>query len=338
MPKETPPNLLQKSDPRSAKGFGEASQPFVLSKGELSNKFRILKPEEVEKLGLTKNKPKSLERKRETGVSIEQAKEILGEDVLGPEAIQVTFGFTPEDTPPIPFSIEELERAKELNQFLELRVDRTADGKPLDMNKMHELLQPEFTTGNKGKILNSYGQDNSWYKNEDFLKDVPRASWVLVSKDVIPNSLSKNFLQQTEVIANYLKTDIFSAKGGSASGGKDQEMPEAYKEAIEEFEAKKASIQAILTSNWQEAAKQLSELKINQLTRQLPVETMYDFLMYFKNNGKRLLESKYTCTYRRDSGGRLVGFGGSDADGARVYRWAPDIVDVLLGVAFSRSL
>ena len=107
---------------------------------------------------------------------------------------------------------------------------------------MHELLQPEFTTGNKGKILNSYGQDNSWYKNEDFLKDVPRASWVLVSKDVIPNSLSKNFLQQTEVIANYLKTDIFSAKGESASGGKDQEMPEAYKEAIEEFEAKKASI------------------------------------------------------------------------------------------------
>ena len=317
MPKETPPNPLQKSE-----------QPFVLSKGELSKKFRILTPAEVEKLGLTKNKPKSPERKRETGVSIEQAKEILGEDVLGPEAVEATFGFSPEDIPPIPFSVQELERAKELNQFLELRVDKTADGEPLDMVKMHGLLQPEFTAANQGKILNSYGQDNSWYRNEDFLKDVPRASWVLVSKDVIPSSLSKNFLQQTEVIANYLKTDIF----------KDQEIPEAYKEAIEEFEAKKAGIQAILTSDWQEAAKQLSELKLNQLTRQLPVETMYDFLMYFKNNKKRLLESKYTWTYRRVSDGRLVRFGLADAVGANVYRWTPDDADGYLGVAFSRSL
>lgn len=317
MPKETPPNPLQRSD-----------QPFVLSKGELSKKFRILKPEEVEKLGLTKTKPKSPERKRETGISIEKAKEILGEDILGSEAIEATFGFSPKDIPPIPFSVEELERAKELNQFLELRIDKTADGQPLSMEKMHELLQPEFTANNKGKILNSYGKADSWYKSEAFLKDTPRVSWVLVSKDVIPNSLSKNFLQQTEVIASYLKTDIF----------KDQEMPEVYKEAIEEFEAKKAGIQAILTSNWQEAVKQLSELKINQLTRQLPVETMYDFLMYFKNNKKRLLEGKYTWTYRRASGGRLVGVGGFDAGGAGVDRWAPDGALDGLGVAFSRSL
>ncbi len=317
MPKETPPNPLQKSD-----------QPFVLAKGELSKKFRILRPEEVEKIGLTKNKPKSPEKRKESGVSLEQAREILGEDVLGAEAVEATFGFSPEDIPPIPFSVKELERAKELNQFLELRIDKTADGQPLDMNKMHELLQPEFTRNNQGKILNSYGQADSWYKNEDFLKDFPRASWVLVSKDVIPNSLSKNFLQQTEVIANYLKTDIF----------KGQEMPEVYKEAIEEFEAKKVGIQAILSSNWQEAAKQLSELKINQLTRQLPVETMYDFLMYFKKSGKRLLESKYTWTYRRASAGLLVLFGSSAADGARVSRWAPDFAFGSLGVAFSRSL
>jgi len=115
-------------------------------------------------------------------------------------------------------------------------------------------------------------------------------------------------------------------------------MPEVYKEAIDEFEAKKAGIQAILTSNWQEAAKQLSELKINQLSRQLPVETMYDFLMYFKNNKKRLLKSKYTWTSRRDSGGKLVGFGDADAAGAGVGRWTPDRVGGSLGVAFSRSL
>ena len=306
----------------------QPNQPLVLPKGELSKKFRILTPAEVEKLGLTKNKVKSPEKRKEIGVSIEQAREILGQDVLGPEAVETTFGFMPEDIPPIPFSIEDLEKAKELDQFLELRVDKTFNGNPLDMNKMHELLQPDFTANNQGKILNSYGKADSWYKNEDFLKDVSRASWVLVSKDVIPNSLNQNFLQQTDVIANYLKTDIF----------KDQELPEVYKEAIKEFEAKKAGIQVILTSNWQEAAKQLSELKINQLTRQLPVETMYDFLMYFKNNKKRLLESKYTWTYCRASGGGLVRVGNFDSGGVDVSSYTPGYSVDFLGVSFSRSL
>ncbi|KKT51935.1 MAG: hypothetical protein VE96_C0023G0002 [candidate division Kazan bacterium GW2011_GWA1_44_22] len=325
MPKETLPNQLQKSDPLRHSS-SEASQPIVLPKGELFAKFRILTPAEVEKLGLTKKK-KIQEQKDKTAVLTEQAKEILGKDMLGPEAVNATFGFSPEAIPPIPFSIEDLERAKELNQFLILRVDKTADGTPLDIHKMHGLIQPEFTAKNQGKILNSYEESSSWYKNEDFLRDIPRASWALVSKDVIPNSLNIDFLQQTEIMANYLKTDVF----------KDRELPEAYKEAIEEFETKKAGIQAILANNWQEAAKQLSELKINQLTRQLPVEAMYDFLMYFKNNSVRLLESKYTWTLRRASGGRLVNFGRAAADGANVSIWAPDGTNGNLGGAFSRS-
>ena len=318
MPKELPPNPLTKSD-----------QPFVLAKGELSKKFRILKLDEVEKLGLVKKaKPEKRRENKEGEVSLGQAQEIMGADFLGAEAVEKTFGFMPEDVPPIPFSASELERARELNQFLELRIDKTADGQPLNMEKMYKLLQPEFTAGNNGRILNSHGKADSWYKSESFLKDTPRASWVLVSKDVIPDSLSKNFLQQTEVITNYLKNEVF----------KGQELPDVYKEAVEEFEAKKAGIAAILTSNWQEAAKQLSELKINQLTRQLPVETMYDFVMYFKNNKKRLLEGKYTWTYRRASAGGLVLVGYFASGGASVGLWTPADVGGIRGVVFSRSL
>ena len=117
MPKETLPNQLQKSDPLRHSS-SEASQPIVLPKGELFAKFRILTPAEVEKLGLTKKK-KIQEQKDKTAVLTEQAKEILGKDMLGPEAVNATFGFSPEAIPPIPFSIEDLERAKELNQFLD---------------------------------------------------------------------------------------------------------------------------------------------------------------------------------------------------------------------------
>ena len=311
---------------RFSNPISQPEQPFVLSEGEISKKFRILTPEEVEKLGLSK-KSKSPERKTGKEVTIEQAMEILGEDVLGPEAIEITFGFKPEEIPSIPFTIEDLERAKELGQFLELRVDQTSDGKPLNMGNMFDMLQPEFTAQNQGRILNSYGKSDSWYKNEDFLKDVPRARWVLISKDVIPNSLSKNYLQQTEVIASYIKNEVF----------KDKELPDVYQEAIDEFESKKAGIQSVLSSYWKEAAKQLSELKINQLVRQLPVENMYDLVMYFKNNKKRLLEGKYTWTSRRASSGKLVSVGHFDSDGASVAYWTPGSVNGRLGVSFSRS-
>jgi len=268
---------------------------------------------------------KSKERKPETpGLTVERAQEIMGADFLGSEAVKKTFGFAPEVIPALQFSESDLERAKELNQFLILRVDKTADDKPLTMQEINTMLEKKIADEGKGKIL--YNTD--WYKNEDFFtKDTPRLSWALVSKAEIPNSISKSFLQQTEAIVNYLKTDIF----------KDQEMPQEYTEAMEEFEAKKAEIDALISSDWQEAAKQLSELKINQLTRQLPVEVMYDGLVYLQNNGSRLMESKYTWTFRRASGGGLVSFGSAGAAGALVYHWTPDATNDNLGVAFSRS-
>ena len=52
-----------------------------------------------------------------------EAKEILGEDFLGPEEVKEVFGITIEEVPAIPFSQAELERAKELGQQLILQVE-----------------------------------------------------------------------------------------------------------------------------------------------------------------------------------------------------------------------
>ena len=272
---------------------------------------------------------KSPERKKEAvGLTVERAQEIMEADFLGPDAIEKTFGFMPEVIPTLPFSEGDLERAKELNQFLVLRVNQTADGKPLTMKEINKMLEKQIKKEGKGKIL----FDTDWYKNEAFFtKDTPKLSWVLVSKAEIPDSTSKNYLQQTEQITDYLTNAVF----------KDMDLdkvPPEYAEAMDEFEAQKAEIAGLITSNWQEAALRLSNLKINKLTRQSPVEALYDFLMYLQNNNSRLMENKYTWTYRRDSAGELVNFGYSAADGARVSRWTPDSVYGYLGVAFSRSL
>ncbi len=268
---------------------------------------------------------KELREKGEFKNQIEDAKELYGEDFLGPEAVKGTWGveLSDDEIPDIQFSEEELKRAKELGQFLILRIDKAPDGQPLTMEKMQELLQPKFDKDIKGKIF----FDTSPYKDEGFFtKDKPRAKWALVSKEVIPGSISKNHLEQTQLLADYLQQEVF----------KDSVLPPGYQEAIEEFDKQKAAIANMLISDWQEAAKKLSELKLNQLARQTPVEAIYDILAYFKTNNKRLLEKKYNWTSRRTSSGNLVSLGSADSSGANVYGWNPDNSTSNRGIALSR--
>ncbi|MBU4367367.1 hypothetical protein KKC49_00675 [Patescibacteria group bacterium] len=270
-------------------------------------------------------------------VSPEKAKEIMGnEDFLGQEAVEIAFGIklNKQEIPRIPFKKEELERAKELGQFLVLRTDKASDGQSLTMEKMNEFLQTEFQQRNKGKIL----YDIDWHKDEDFFKkDTPKLEWALTSKEVIPNSTSKNHLEQTGIIADYLKNQVF----------KDKQLPKQYEEAIQEFNQyhqdnfqnkTKGEIKTIIKSNRKEYAQQLSELKINRLTRQSVSEALYDILIYFQNNNQRLLENKFTWTKRSSSDGALVHIGYFNSEGADVNRWHLETADGRLGVSFSRGL
>ncbi|RJP47121.1 MAG: hypothetical protein C4584_00770 [Armatimonadetes bacterium] len=269
--------------------------------------------------------PSSEGRPGET-VSVERAKSIMGNEFFGAEAIDKAFDIKilPRDIPPVPFSPEELETAKELGQFLILRLDRDSSGS-LTMQKMQRIVQPKFDSRSKGKIL----YDPSWYSSEDFFtKDVPKARWVLVTKEVIPNSTSKNYLNQTQEIADYLKNQVF--RGGV--------LPKEYQEAIAEFESQKKAISDIIAddSKWRDAADKLAALKLNKITRQTPVEALYDVLVYSQNHDQRLLEGRYTWTLRQSSHGYLVNVGRFGSSGMVVSRWAPGYSGGGLGVCLSR--
>ena len=93
--------------------------------------------------------------------------------MFGPADVEKTWGVKVE-APPIPFSKEDLERAKELGQMLMLRIDKTKDGKPLSMEAMHEILQERFTREGKGGV---FGSAEGW-KNllpDYFISEAPRA-------------------------------------------------------------------------------------------------------------------------------------------------------------------
>lgn len=90
------------------------------------------------------------------------------------------------------------------------------------------------------------------------------------------------------------------------------------------------------SSSWREAAKQLSELRLNQLTRRTPTELLYDLLVYFQNKNQRLLGDAYDWTTARRVDGSHLLFGDFNADGLRVGGRASEDSSPKLGVCFSR--
>ncbi|MCL5795649.1 MAG: AAA family ATPase [Patescibacteria group bacterium] len=235
---------------------------------------------------------------------LETAKKIFGQDFLGPEAVETVFDVELDSTeiPAIPFSRQELESAQKLGQFLILRSDKIPEGK-------FELPNTKRT-----------------------LEKAPTTRWALVSKEIIPDSTSKNYLEQTEQLIDYVKNKVFAGKT----------LPKKYQEAIAEFAKEKVGIAKIIISSkeseWKKAAEKLANLKITQLTRQTRDETLYDIETYYQTNKEYLLPDKWSWTSSRSSDGRLVLVGDFDAHGVRVSGWRPGLSDDDLGVSFSRSL
>ena len=272
---------------------------------------------------------------------IEVAIEKLGkENVFGPKEIEKIFGVRLAEVPGIPFSVEEFERAEKLGQMLMLRVDKTAEGKPMSLEAMTEIMARKWKDKGKGDLLDTA---NSWKTliGEDlFTKESPRAGWALVSKeplgykngnpdkDILMVSTSKNYVEQTEVIIKTLTDGAF----------KGMDLPEEYAEAIAEFESQKDALVELMDDDWQKAAKELAGLKITQMTGGTFAETIYDLAAYHDVNNERLLPNNYTWSASLNPDGFLVFLGFFGAVGVRGGRWLPGVRIDGLGVSLSRRL
>ena len=149
---------------------------------------------------------------KQEAIDFQEAKEILGKDFLGPEAIQITLGIELsreelEHTEDIPFTREELEQAKMLGMMLVLRVPHDKDKQPLTLNRMREILAGEDSLGDPAKKKSKlvYSQPGEgWYKDEAFATGgVTGFSWGLVKKEVLPESLSKNWDEQEAIFKTW---------------------------------------------------------------------------------------------------------------------------------------
>lgn len=313
---------------------------------------------------------KSLLEEREN-----EAREIMGKgNFFGRQEVEkaLEVEVDPLLIPEITFSEKDLEKAKELGQFLILRVGETKDGVPLTMEKINSLREGKDYEGKKLLHLNDKNGEtlrSAWYKKKYFFKkETPELSWALVSKDIIPGSGGKNYLRQTEEIIRYIK-DIF----------RESEVPEEYQEAIEEFESEKDNLKKMMTHDWEaamekarhpgdllapdmfEAIEKLNGLKISQLARPTPVEVLYDSVVYSCDTGRLLYEKDFIWTSRKSFhdykeseraamskhlkvskstiGGRdgIILLGRPASLGMQIYSYKPDASLGFLGASFSRK-
>jgi hypothetical protein len=266
------------------------------------------------------------------GIDAMEAWRIMGDDYIGPVEIKVAFGAEIEDIPPIQFSAEELEKAKELNQQLILFVDKAPDGDVLGIEKMNELIKGK--TQDDKKFL--YRSDDTggiasdaWFKNEDFIKEPPRPGWRLVSKEVTPNTPSKNYIGQLEEMISHMHSKVFAGK----------EMPENYKQGIEEFMREKDKLKQLVSTDSEKASEVLANMEIVKLTHETASEAVYKMILNERkmSSSQRLLPNKWSWTATRSSDGNIVSVGNFDANGLLVFRLRPDDSYGALGACLSRS-
>ncbi len=282
----------------------------------------------------------------EIGHNLELAKNSMGNDFLGPNEIKVAFSNKVEidKIPPIPFSFAELRKAKELGQFLILRL-------PMTMKQIHGKLDGKLKNGRK-ILYASDGktgqlENTAWYKNEGFFTDdIAQAGWALVSNEVLgckdgnhdqdktKVSTNKNYLEQTQVLINYLQNEVF----------KNKPVPAVYAEAIREFNSYlkaypdfAAQVVNNEPSDWKEISAKLVSFKINQLTRQSPAEVLYDFIVYYQVNSERLFENVYIWTNNSSPDGNITRIGDADINGVGINKSRPSRHHDATGVSFSRT-
>ncbi|MDO8507944.1 MAG: hypothetical protein Q7S53_05280 [bacterium] len=198
--------------------------------------------------------------KEKIRMPFESAKEIMGEDYLGPEAVEETFGIKlkEKNIPTIPFSKEELEMAKRNGQFLILRVNEYKKNRePMNIRNMR------YRSSIKGLEIVTAVQSDS----------IPRAGWALVKSDA--SFAFRDYLRETEDLAQYisLKMDEGLVKS-----------PEKYVEALYELENKKPYLESIMRTSKPDA-NLIADLQVNRLGRQSISEAVYDTCVYYKKKG-----------------------------------------------------
>lgn len=150
-------------------------------------------------------------------MTLERAKEIMGEQFIGPDelkecapSLQLNI---PVEIPVIPYDEEKLLASKE-HYFLILGVSKFTDGKDVNIRNLKAIF------GKDPDVSEPCFYNQDWYDKEEFI-DIPMVSgWYLIRKDVfeesravMPEELMKSISFPTAVCCTYAFFVTWLSKG-----------------------------------------------------------------------------------------------------------------------------
>jgi len=134
-------------------------------------------------------------------VSLADARAILAHDLLGPDEIAQAFGVPAPVSPPVPFSPEDLERARSEGEMLVLRLAQVVPDVPLTPLGLIERVPDAFDQARLRQM--GYQLKEEWGIALEPLARTATCTtgWALVRKAVLEASRNLSFDEQQPVLA-----------------------------------------------------------------------------------------------------------------------------------------
>lgn len=257
-----------------------------------------------------------------SALSLAEVQQLLfrGSDLLDPRQVKSCPIVVPSKLPALMVTEEEVRRAKTLGHSLVLFL-------PVTAKQLYGATDNKLSDG--GQLLYS---DWSIKPKQDFgVKEMQFAkpTWAFIIQAPIPSSTGLNFLAQTKMRAEYLENQVYDG----------QPLPQVYREAVEELNDRQAALEQLMADDWQEAGKQLSGLKLNQLCCPTFSGLLYHWYLHLAINGERLYQGIYGWSRSLSSNGHLVDPGSFGRLGAFAGGdWEPGSSYGSLGAPFLRRI
>lgn len=138
-------------------------------------------------------------------VTLEEARRVLGDDVLGPQEVERVYGGMPRELldAPIGMTREQLLAARQAGEMLILRVARGADDGPLTVLQMIERYPQAFD--NKLLAQMGYQLKDDWGITLEprAATDTCETGWALVRKTILEESRNLSYEEQDATLWAY---------------------------------------------------------------------------------------------------------------------------------------
>lgn len=268
----------------------------------------------------------------DTKMNVSSLLEIFGYNLYTADHTEAVFGFRPKDAPLPPYwNLKDYEAHAAAGDYLICYPNGEPNMSPMTLEVMAKraLSKKSFSNPLFSRQFSHEGDPVSdLIRNDPLIHNgMLRPGWQFVSPHVLPETGSRDFVEQTNVLIENMERLL----GDSP--------PSAFLEAKKKWKSEQQFVAKTLIEmdKPEAAAFFLASLDCTRFLREPVQNTFYRYLLVYGITGVKLFPNDYSWSGSVSSDGRLVCFGDAVAGGADVDGSTPDDSSSCLCAVTSRS-